>query len=262
MLKWFPALPAGSDQSGLRVWRIYCHVVFLLLSLTPLLGTSCITSLDQLQNVSLGDKSVNTHQGCYSYVSDPIKCQCDCPGFIFWSCSETRVCTTWRSYINYLQWGIFLLTGVCMGWNRIVITVPVKPHKWAAATAAALWDGHLREEEKEAEDGPRRPQPSRWEQSYPAVTEVISVWPSPPDFGFLCLISQVFLWTHHLRDWTWERLRLWRIFKGLQSKSTDWFEQQLRYLNPRCGPLTSPATLNDLARDTVKFDFLGFQTHL
>lgn len=72
--------------------------------------------------------------------------------------------------------------------------------------------------------------------------------------GFLCLISQVFLWMHHLRDWIWERLRLWRIFKGLQTNSTDWFKQQLRYLNPRCGPLTSHTTL------TIKFDFLSFQT--
>ena len=28
--------------------------------------------------------------------------------------------------------------------------------------------------------------------------------------------SQVFLWTRHLRDWIWARLRLWRTFKGLQ----------------------------------------------
>lgn len=27
---------------------------------------------------------------------------------------------------------------------------------------------------------------------------------------------QVFLWMHHLRDWIWERLKLWRTFKGLQ----------------------------------------------
>lgn len=49
-----------------------------------------------------------------------------------------------------------------MGRNRIFITVSVQPYEWPAA---ALWDRHLREEEKEAEDGPRRPQPSRWEQN-------------------------------------------------------------------------------------------------
>lgn len=47
MLKWFPTLPAGSDQSGLRVWCIHCcHVLLLLSSLTLLLGTLCVTSLD------------------------------------------------------------------------------------------------------------------------------------------------------------------------------------------------------------------------
>lgn len=55
----------------------------VLLSLTLLLGTSCVTSLDQPLNVSLEAKSVDAHQGCSSYVSDPIKCRCDCSGFIF-----------------------------------------------------------------------------------------------------------------------------------------------------------------------------------
>lgn len=52
--------------------------------------------------------------------------------------------------------------GFCMGWNRIFIALPVQPYKWPAA---ALWNCHLREEEKEAEDGPRRPEPSWWEQT-------------------------------------------------------------------------------------------------
>lgn len=51
-----------------------------------------------------------------------------------------------------------------MGWNRIIVALPVEPlGKPAAAAAASLWNGHLREEEEEAEDGPRRPQSFRWE---------------------------------------------------------------------------------------------------
>lgn len=52
--------------------------------------------------------------------------------------------------------------GFCLGWNRIFISLPVQPYEWAAA---ALWDSHLREEEKEAEDGPGRPQPTRLGQT-------------------------------------------------------------------------------------------------
>lgn len=53
--------------------------------------------------------------------------------------------------------------GFCMGWDRFFVALPVQPYEWPAA---ALRDRHLREEEKEAEDGPRRPQPSRWEQTH------------------------------------------------------------------------------------------------
>ena len=55
---------------------------------------------------------------------------------------------------------------------------------------------------------------------------------------------QVFLWMRHPRDWIWERLRLWRTFKGLQPSKTPTdcirFEQQLFYLNP---PATTPPWL-------------------
>lgn len=79
MYKQFPTFPAGS---GLRVtYPLLARCV--LLSLTLLLGTSCVTSLDQPLSVSLEAKSVNAHQGCSNYVSDPIKCRCDCSGFIF-----------------------------------------------------------------------------------------------------------------------------------------------------------------------------------
>lgn len=49
-----------------------------------------------------------------------------------------------------------------MGWNRIIFALPVQSYK---CPTAALRDRHLREEEKEAEDGPRWPQSSRWEHT-------------------------------------------------------------------------------------------------
>lgn len=128
--------------------------------------------------------------------------------------------------------------GFCLGWNRIFISLPVQPYEWAAA---ALWDSHLREEEKEAEDGPGRPQPTRLGQT--------SIWKIITFFMFHVLICfflhfQVFLWMRHLRDWIWERLKLWRTFKGLQPSKpptpTDCiqFEQQLLYPNPQLLPFT------------------------
>lgn len=196
-LKGFPTLPAGSEQWGCS--QCY-HVLLLLLSLTLLLEPlasrhwispkMCHWGLNLLALIST-----------VSYVSDPkIPCQWTLVAFL----TGTRVCTTWRP-LNYWQWGIFLLAGVCMGWNRIVLAVPVKPHEWSKA--AALWDSHLREEEKEAEDGPCWPQPSRWEQSCRTMTEVISVWPSPSDLGFslfefLRFFCECIIWEiEYGRDW-------------------------------------------------------------
>lgn len=73
---------------------------------------------------------------------------------------------------------------------------------------------------------------------------VFSVW-------FLRFFCECIIWEiEYGRDWDCGGF----LRDCSQTNSTDWFKQQLRYLNPRCGPLTSHTTL------TIKFDFLGFQT--
>lgn len=66
-----------------------------------------------------------------------------------------------------------------MGWNRIIVALPVEPLGKPAAAAASLWNGHLREEEEEAEDGPRRPQSFRWEgkqRSSWVLSDLLANW--------------------------------------------------------------------------------------
>lgn len=130
-----------------------------------------------------------------------------------------------------------------MGWNRIFIGLPVQPHEWPAA--AALWGRHLREEEKEAEDGPGRPKPSRWEQIFICVIWKITFLVFHVLIG--CFSCQIFRFFCECIIWEIEYGRDWN-FGGLLrdcSQATPpndciQFEQQLLYPNPRLLPRLSP----------------------
>lgn len=79
-----------------------------------------------------------------------------------------------------------------------------------------------------------------------------------PNFISSFCVSQVFLWMRHLRDWIWERLRLWRTFKGLQpsktpltlsdlnSSSVTWTLVVAPWLLPQPSPMFSVSFLSDI----------------
>lgn len=132
--------------------------------------------------------------------------------------------------------------GFCLGWNRIFISLPVQPYEWAAA---ALWDSHLREEEKEAEDGPGRPQPTRLGQT--------SIWKMITFFYVSCanwvvsfyifrFFCECVIWEiEYGRDWNFGGL-LRDCSQANPPAPTDCiqFEQQLLYPNPQLLPRLSP----------------------
>lgn len=128
-----------------------------------------------------------------------------------------------------------------MGWNRIIVALPVEPLGKPAAAAASLWNGHLREEEEEAEDGPRRPQSFRWEgkqRSSWVLSDLLAnrTLSVAACFRFFC--ERIIRETEYGRDWNSGGPLSDRTSKPPPPPSDCIpFEQQLCHLDPCCGCL-------------------------